>query len=575
MKNFKILFPYLKRHRGAIILALVFALLSCGFKLILPFLSGRAIDQMRGGNLDIAPYLFAMLGSLLGGVIFRYAFDLLTATIGQRVVKALRDDAFAAISDSKVSYLDSQAHGDTLLRLVNDIENVQNGLIVGVMSIFEGVVAILITIVLMLYLNYFLALAVIILSPISILVSRFISSRNARYFKDQNAKLGELSADGLESITNLEVISSYGLNQKREAAFAEKNEKMRRSSFKAIFAACWINPATRLVNNTIYGTVILLGACMLAFPSSWSWVNVSFTVGSLSAFLTYAYQYMAPFNEVADAASDLFYALASLARVGQLLHSPKDIDAGEKELNEPVETLEASHLHFSYDGKRKIIDDFDIEIYKGHKIALVGTTGCGKTTIINLLMRFYDADEGNFLFNGIPSTDIKKASLRSHMGMVLQETWLKNGTIRENIALAKPGASEEEIVVAAKKAHADEFIRRLKDGYDTVVNNASGLSMGEKQLLCVARIILASPEIVLLDEATSSIDLKTELELSKSFDELMKGKTSIVVAHRLSTIENADLILVMKDGRILEQGNFDELLAKKGFFAELYQAQFS
>ncbi len=575
MKNFKTLFPYLKRYRGAIILALVFALLSCGFKLILPFLSGRAIDQMRGGNLDIAPYLFAMLGSLLGGVVFRYAFDLLTATIGQRVVKALRDDAFAAISDAKVSYLDSQAHGDTLLRLVNDIENVQNGFIVGVMSIFEGVVAILITIVLMLYLNYFLALAVIILSPISILVSRFISSKNARYFKDQNAKLGELSADGLESIVNLEVISSYGLNQKREALFAKKNEKMRRSSFKAIFAACWINPATRLVNNTIYGTVILLGACMLAFPDSWSWVNVSFTVGSLSAFLTYAYQYMAPFNEVADAASDLFYALASLARVGQLLHSPKDIDAGEKELNEPVETLEASHLRFSYDGKRKIIDDFDIEIYKGHKIALVGTTGCGKTTIINLLMRFYDADEGNFLFNGIASTDIKKGSLRSHMGMVLQDTWLKNGTIRENISLAKPGASEEEIIAAAKKAHADEFIRRLKDGYDTMVNNSSGLSMGEKQLLCVARIMLASPEIVLLDEATSSIDLKTELELSKSFDELMQGKTSIVVAHRLSTIENADLILVMKDGKILEQGNFDELLAKKGFFAELYQAQFS
>lgn len=575
MKTFKILLPYLKGKRLLIALALFLALASSTSKLILPFLAGRAIDQIRSGNLEIAPYLFAMLGCLLAGMLFRYCFDLLTSVIGQRVVKGLRDDVYRSISGCAVSYLDTHSHGDLLQRLVSDIENVQNGLIVGALSIFEGVVQILITIALMFYLNWVLGLVVVLLSPLSIFVSRFISSRNSRYFKTQSAVLGGLTAYSLETIDNLGAIASYGLSETKKEAFEEENGKMRQASFKAIFAACWINPATRLVNNIIYGSVVLLGAMMLCFPASFSWMGIAFTVGSLSSFLTYSYQYMAPFNEVADASSELFYASASLRRIEEVLHAEKDIDEGTISLDEEVKGLKADHIVFSYDKKRRIIDDFDLEIYRGHKIALVGPTGCGKTTVINLLMRFYDPDSGSFQMNDKPIPEYRKASVRRHIGMVLQETWLKHGTIAENIALGKEGATREEIVEAARKARADGFIRRLKDGYDTVVSNASALSMGEKQLLCVARIMLASPEIVLLDEATSSIDLRTEIALSGAFDELMGGKTSLVVAHRLSTIENADLILVMKDGKIIEQGNFGELLDKNGFFAELYRAQFA
>ena len=356
----------------------------------------------------------------------------------------------------------------------------------------------------------------------------------------------------------MEAIQSYGLEERKAQGFDEKNLEVKGANFKATFAASWINPSTRLVNNTIYGSVILLGVWMiLESGSTWSWLGIPFSVGSLSSFLTYSYQYMTPFNEIADAASDIFYADASLGRVMETLTTPKDIDTGNRPLGQEVQTLEAKDMVFSYDTKRTIIQRFNLDIYKGHKIALVGTTGCGKTTIINLLMRFYDPQQGGFYMNGIPTQEIAKKEMRSHIGMVLQETWLSKDTIAANIAFGKPNATMEEIVEAAKKAHADEFIRRMPEGYQTVVSNATGLSTGEKQLLCVARILLAQPEIVLLDEATSNIDTRTEL----------------VVAHRLSTIKNADLILVMKDGTVLEQGNFGELMAKNGAFADLYRSQ--
>ncbi|MGN1262397.1 MAG: ABC transporter ATP-binding protein, partial [Candidatus Enteromonas sp.] len=412
---------------------------------------------------------------------------------------------------------------------------------------------------------------VILLTPISILVSRFISSHNASYFKKQNEKMGEITAFSLESIQNVEALQSYGLEAKKDEAFAKKNLEAKNASFKATFAACWINPCTRLVNNTIYGAVILLGVYLLL--ASPSWTGMAFTVGGLSAFLTYSYQYMTPFNEIADAMGDVLVASASLTRVNEVIDAEKDRDEGTTPLGEKVVALEAKGITFGYDSSRNIISDFSIDIRPGHKIALVGTTGCGKTTIINLLMRFYDPQEGGFYFNGIQTTDIAKKEMRSHIGMVLQDTWLAKASIAENIAFGKEGASMEEIVQAAKKARADDFIRQLPEGYDTIVSNATGLSTGQKQLLCVARILLVEPEIVLLDEATSNIDLRTELLLSGAFDELMKGKTSIVVAHRLSTIKNADLILVMNGGKIQEQGNFEELMEKDGLFAELYRSQ--
>ncbi len=584
MKNFKALKKYLRGSYGIVVLSFIFALLSVAAKMAVPFVTGLGVDVIREWMKNpmqedhysrvLLMDLILMIALILCGTVFRYFFDFTTAYVGQRLVKKMRDDVYIALNEVPVSYLDTNPHGDLLLRLTNDIENVQTGLITGAGALYEGIVQILITIVFMFYLNYFLGLVVVVLTPLSILTSRFISKHNAQYFKLQNEKLGQITAFSSESITNLEAIQSYGLEERKAQGFDEKNLEVKMANFKATFAASWINPSTRLVNNTIYGSVILLGVWMiLESGSTWSWLGISFSVGSLSSFLTYSYQYMTPFNEIADAASDIFYADASLGRVMETLTTPKDVDTGNRPLGQEVQTLEAKDMVFSYDGKRIIIQRFNLDIYKGHKIALVGTTGCGKTTIINLLMRFYDPQEGGFYMNGIPTQEISKKEMRGHIGMVLQETWLSKDTIAANIAFGKPNATMEEIVEAAKKAHADDFIRRMPEGYQTVVSNATGLSTGEKQLLCVARILLAQPEIVLLDEATSNIDLRTELALGKAFDELMRGKTSIVVAHRLSTIKNADLILVMKDGAVLEQGNFGELMAKNGAFADLYRSQ--
>ncbi len=584
MKNFKALKKYLRGSYGIVVLSFVFALLSVATKMAVPFVTGLGVDVIRAWMKNpmqedrysraLLIDLVLMIGLILCGTVFRYFFDFTTAYVGQRLVKKMRDDVYIALNEVPVSYLDRNPHGDLLLRLTNDIENVQTGLITGAGALYEGIVQILITIVFMFYLNYFLGFVVVILTPLSILTSRFISKHNAQYFKLQNEKLGQITAFSSESITNLEAIQSYGLEERKAQGFDEKNLELKGANFKATFAASWINPSTRLVNNIIYGSVILLGVWMiLESGTAWSWLGISFSVGSLSSFLTYSYQYMTPFNEIADAASDIFYADASLGRVMETLTTPKDIDMGNRPLGQEVQTLEAKDMVFSYDGKRTIIQRFNLDIYKGHKIALVGTTGCGKTTIINLLMRFYDPQQGGFYMNGIPTQEVSKKEMRSHIGMVLQETWLSKDTIAANIAFGKPNATMDEIVEAAKKAHADEFIRRMPEGYQTVVSNATGLSTGEKQLLCVARILLIQPEIVLLDEATSNIDLRTELALGKAFDELMRGKTSIVVAHRLSTIKNADLILVMKDGAVLEQGNFWELMAKNGAFADLYRSQ--
>ena len=572
--NLSSLLPYVKGNLRLAIPAFFLALCSVAAKMAIPFVTGLAIDLMRKEDFaaeQLTPYLFLVFGLIIAGALFRYVFDYVLSKFGQMVVKNMRDALFDSLNQVSLSYLDTHPHGDLLLRLTNDIETVQTGLITGAGALFEGVVQILITLFFMFYLNWALALTVVLLTPISVLVSRFVSKSNSVYFKEQNAKMGDLTAHSLESLSNLEAIHSFGMEGKREEEFLEKDAEVRKANFKATFAAAWINPSTRLVNNLIYASIILLGAFLLLKAPSW--MGITFTVGGLSSFLSYSLQYMTPFNEIADVASDVFYASASLERVQQTILAPKDVDEGETRLGETIDTLEAKNLNFSYDGKRQIIKNFNLDVYKGHKIALVGPTGCGKTTIINLLMRFYDAQVGGFEMNGIPTTEVKKSEMRSHIGMVLQETWLEKASIRDNIAFGKPEASLEEVVEAAKKAHADEFIRRLPEGYDTLIGNSAGLSQGEKQLLCVARILLVKPEIVLLDEATSNIDLRTELALGKAFDELMKGKTSLVVAHRLSTIRNADLILVLKDGEIIEQGNFDELMAQNGFFADLYRSQ--
>lgn len=571
MNNLSNIKRYIKGDTKLAIASLLFATCSVVCKLSIPFITGLVINKMKAGDFDIMVYLYVGIGLLLLGSIFRYFFDILVSLLGHNVVKKMRDDVFSKFNRVSISYLDTHPHGDLLLRLISDIENVQTGLINGAGALYEGVVQIIVTLVFMFYLNYVLGLIVVLLTPISLIVSKFISSRNAKYFREQNAKLGELSSFGLETISNLETVQAYQLEDDRLSSFLVKNKDVKEKNFKAAFAASWINPATRVINNSIYAILILVGAWFINDN-----INVGvglLTVGSLSSFLTYSLQYMTPFNEISDASSDILYALTSLKRVNEVLAEKDDVDEGKESIDGKVNTLEAKSMNFSYDEKRQIISNFNLDIYKGHKIALVGPTGCGKTTIINLLMRFYDPQQGGFYINGKDSKTYSKHDLRSHIGMVLQDTWLSHGTIKENIAFGKPSATMEEIVAAAKKAHADDFIRRLPKGYDTYISNSSNLSSGEKQLLCVARIMLIEPEIVVLDEATSNIDLRTELALSSSFDSLMKGKTSLVVAHRLSTIQNSDLIVVLKDGVMIEQGNFEELMSKQGFFYNLYNSQ--
>ena len=571
MNNLSNIKRYIKGDTKLAIASLLFATCSVVCKLSIPFITGLVINKMKAGDFNIMVYLYVGIGLLLLGSIFRYFFDILVSLLGHNVVKKMRDDVFSKFNRVSISYLDTHPHGDLLLRLISDIENVQTGLINGAGALYEGVVQIIVTLVFMFYLNYVLGLIVVLLTPISLIASKFISSRNAKYFREQNAKLGELSSFGLETISNLETVQAYQLEDDRLSSFLVKNKDVKEKNFKAAFAASWINPATRVINNSIYAILILVGAWFINDN-----INVGvglLTVGSLSSFLTYSLQYMTPFNEISDASSDILYALTSLKRVNEVLAEKDDVDEGKEFIDGKVNTLEAKSMNFSYDGKRQIISNFNLDIYKGHKIALVGPTGCGKTTIINLLMRFYDPQQGGFYINGKESRTYSKHDLRSHIGMVLQDTWLSHGTIKENIAFGKPSATMEEIVAASKKAHADDFIRRLPKGYDTYISNSSNLSSGEKQLLCVARIMLIEPEIVVLDEATSNIDLRTELALSSSFDSLMKGKTSLVVAHRLSTIQNSDLIVVLKDGAMIEQGNFEELMSKQGFFYNLYNSQ--
>ena len=515
-----------------------------------------------------AKAMFILVGS---GTLFRYAFDYLTTLLGQKVIKNLRNSLFKAYQEAPISYIDQHRQGDLVLRLVNDIENVQTGLVAGFAAFYDGIIAILFTLGFMASLNWALALIVVLLTPISMLISRKVSKFNSKYFKAQAKSSGEVMAFASESLTNSETVTTLDIASLREKDFDQVNSAYRQNTFKAAFGASLINPSTRLVNAIINAAVIAIGSVFLINKVN---VGVVFLVGDLSAFLTYAANYMQPFNEISDVVTEIDYAFASFKRIDDAVHLERDVNRGQEVVKGKIETLKADNLHFSYDPSREIIKGFSLDIFQGHKVALVGPTGCGKTTLINLLLRFYDPQKGAFYANAISTQDLEKKAFRSHVGMVLQDTWIFSGSVYDNIAYAKPEASKEEVYAAAQKAQAAGFIERLPQGYDTLISDSSGLSIGEKQLLCVARVMLLEPEIVILDEATSAIDIRTESLLSKSFDELMKGKTSLVVAHRLSTIAGSDLIVAMKEGEIIEMGNHQELLAKKGFYSSLYEAQF-
>jgi ATP-binding cassette subfamily B multidrug efflux pump len=574
MKKYLQLKPYLTGCLWIILVSLLCAFVATGSKLMIPFLAGKLINQLVSGTVDEANFklyleiMFILVGS---GTLFRYAFDYLTALLGQRVIKNLRNSLFKAYQEAPISYIDQHRQGDLVLRLVNDIENVQTGLVAGFAAFYDGIIAILFTLGFMASLNWALALIVVLLTPISMIISRKVSKFNSKYFKAQAKSSGEVMAFASESLTNSETVTTLDIAASREKDFDQVNSAYRTNTFKAAFGASLINPSTRLVNAIINAAVIAVGSVFLVKNVN---VGVAFMVGDLSAFLTYAANYMQPFNEISDVVTEIDYAFASFKRIDDAVHLERDVNKGTQKLEGKIATLKADDLHFSYDSSREIIKGFSLEIFRGHKVALVGPTGCGKTTLINLLLRFYDPQKGAFYANSISTQDLEKEAFRSHVGMVLQDTWIFSGTVYDNIAYAKPEASKEEVYAAAKKAQAEGFIERLPQGYDTWISDSSGLSIGEKQLVCVARVMLLEPEIVILDEATSAIDIRTESLLSKSFDELMKGKTSLVVAHRLSTIVGSDLIVVMKEGEIIEMGNHQELLAKKGFYSSLYEAQF-
>ena len=571
MKRFLGLFAYLKGKAHLPILALVFALFAVGAKLAVPYLTGLCIDAIRNGNDDIGMYLWIIIAILIAGAVGRYFFTYFVSITGETIVKEMRQALYRKLIAAPVSYFDSRKEGDLLLLFTNDIDTVRTGLVSGSASFFEGAVQILATIGLMLYLNWVLALVVIVLTPLSIVVSRIISKANAKSFRAQAANMAALSGQGNETISNLETVQSYGIEGLRTDEFKAKAEEVRKSQFKAVFASAWINPSSRLVNNLIYGAVVMMG-CYLLFEQP-EWLGRVFTVGYLSSFLTYAYQYMAPFNEVADASGDILYALSSFGRFEETMSGPMDCDDGQTLTGPTIGEFTAEDVHFGYTSEREVLSGISFSIKKGQTVALVGTTGCGKTTLINLLMRFYDPQSGEIRVDETPLSKVPKSDLRRHFGMVLQQTVLFHGTIADNIAFGKEEATREEIEQAAKLAKADALISKLPQGYDTPIHSCN-LSGGERQLICLARVLLSAPEVVLLDEATSNIDLRTEIALSGGFDTLLKGKTAVVVAHRLSTIVGSDMILVMDRGQIIERGTFGELMAQNGFFAKLYKAQF-
>ena len=576
MRLIKKLSPYLKSEMFLIILSLLFAIIAVGSKMAIPYYLGVAIDKIivavtYSENVNLSYPLLLVLILIIIGTIFRYLFELLSAHVSLKVSKRIRDDIFHRIMHTPFSYLDQHQTGDILLRITNDVDNVENGLTLFMSSLFEGVVQILITIFFMVSINIYLALATIILTPISIIVSNFISKHNFKYYQERGKMNASLSALSLNIIDDIEDIKVYNLEEEQKQRFDEYSLKFKEANFKATFAVSWINPSTRLVNNIIYAILAFLGVIMIIYKDNIALIS-TYSIGGLSAILAYAYQYMSPFNEISNVASEITLGNASFDRIKEILDLEADIDEGTLPLEENIHTIKGEGIHFGYVPNKEIIHDFSFTLNKGEKLAIVGPTGSGKTTIINLLLRFYDPNSGNIVINDIRDLDIPKKTLRSKFNMVLQDTYLFKGSIRDNIAFGKEDASFDEVVNAAKRAHADTFINQLKDGYDTLVSEAS-LSKGQMQLLCLARIMLLDKDVIILDEATSNIDLRTELLLSQSMDELLKEKSAIIVAHRLSTIINSDKIIVLKDGSIVECGDFKTLYNNKSLFREIYDSQ--
>lgn len=567
---------YIGKYKFYLLFSVIFAAVSVALTLYVPILAGRAIDCIIGaGNVDftaIKSILLQILIVVAATSVLQWFMNVLNNRITFNVVRDMREKAFCKIQVLPFKFLDSQANGDIVSKVISDADQFADGLLMGFTQLFTGVVTIIGTLCFMLSINVWITLVVVIITPLSFFIARFIAKKTYKMFKLQSETRGEQTAFIDEMINNQKVTEAYSHKDDNLKKFDDINDRLAKYSLRATFFSSITNPATRFVNSIVYASVALIGA-VLAVTG-----NVNITVGILTSFLAYANQYTKPFNEISGVVTELQNAIACAGRLIELIEEDEvESDTKEKTmLKNPKGNIVISDVDFSYSENKKLIENLNLDIKSGMRVAIVGPTGCGKTTLINLLMKFYDINNGSISVDGINYKNINVNSLRSSFGMVLQDTWLKSGTVKENIIMGKPYATDEEIIEASKKSYAHSFIKRLPDGYDTYIGTDGGnLSGGQKQLLCITRLMLVNPPMLILDEATSSIDTRTDIKIQKAFNNLMRGKTTFIVAHRLSTIKNADLILVMNNGSVIETGTHNELLAKKGFYFNLYNSQFA
>ena len=565
---------HIKKYRILVILSFVCAMITVASTLYAPILTGDAIDLIVGKGLvdfdGIKDIIYTFVMVTVVTVLSQWFMNIINNHITYSVVRDIRIEVFNHMEELPLSYIDSHKHGDIVSRIVSDIDQFADGLLMGFTQLFTGIVTILATLGFMIAVNVPIALVVIVLTPLSLFVASFIAKRTYHLFHRQSETRGEITALADEMIGQPKIVQAFGYEDEALERFGEINDRLEKDSMSATFYSSIVNPCTRFLNNLVYAAVGIIGAVSV--------ISTGFTVGQLTCFLSYANQYTKPFNEISNVITELQNAMACAGRVFELLDETPQVPEKEQAhvLTDTKGAIEIKGVNFSYVKDKTLITNLNLSVKPGMRVAIVGPTGCGKSTLINLLMRFYDVDTGSISVDGTDIRDMTRDSLRENYGMVLQETWLKSGTIRENIAYGKPDATDEEIVQAAKLAHSDSFIRRLPQGYDTVIAEDGGnLSQGQKQLLCITRVMLLLPPMLILDEATSSIDTRTEIRIQKAFNRMMQGRTSFIVAHRLSTIREADVILVMKDGNIIEKGNHDQLMAQNGFYTNLYNSQFA
>lgn len=573
-ETMKRVLKYIRKYTPALVLSLLLAGLTVLLTLYIPILTGNAVDLIIGeGQVDM-PDIFAIMKKIAIVMIItavgQWVMNTCNNYITYHVIRDIRTDAFAKLEILPLKYLDAHAYGDIVSRVIADVDTFADGLLMGFTQLFTGVLTILCTLGFMLVTNVPITLVVVCITPVSFLVAKFIATKTYSMFKEQSETRGEQTSLIEEMIDNQKIVNTFSRGEAVKSKFGEINGRLQKCSLKAIFFSSITNPATRFVNSLVYAGVGVFGALVA--------IKGGISVGRLSCFLSYANQYTKPFNEISGVVTELQNAFVCAGRIFELIdEEPQVPDAADARVLEDAQgNVDLKNVYFQYVPEKKLIQNFNLQVKPGQRVAIVGPTGCGKTTVINLLMRFYDVNSGFIQVDGTDIRDITRGSLRTNYGMVLQETWLRSGTIRDNICMGKPDATEEEIIAAAKASHAHSFIKRLPQGYDTVITEDGGsLSQGQKQLLCITRVMLCLPPMLILDEATSSIDTRTEIKIQNAFATMMEGRTSFIVAHRLSTIQSADVILVMKDGNIIEQGNHETLLAQGGFYANLYNSQFA